>query len=102
MPEPGKNTSLLQPCTPPPGCAVLITSRNHFSLPGMAPLDLGTLPPKEAERLLLEICPRIGNYVAELAQLCGYLPLALRVSASLLANSSRSVARYLEQLGPSG
>ena len=83
---------------PPVGCALLVTSRNRFSVPGMAALDLGTLPPQEAEQLLLGICERIGEHAPALAKLCGYLPLALRVSASLLANSSRSVAHYLEQL----
>jgi tetratricopeptide (TPR) repeat protein len=88
----------VRPLLSPQGCALLITSRQRFSLPGMAMIDLGTLPPADADTLLLEICPRIGEHARELAKLCGYLPLALRVSASLLANSSRSVARYLEQL----
>jgi tetratricopeptide (TPR) repeat protein len=83
---------------PPAGCALLVTSRNRFMLPGMAALDLGMLPPEEAEKLLLEICPRIGEQAPGLARLCGYLPLALRISAGLLANSSRRVERYLEQL----
>ena len=93
-----KDATQVRPLLPPAGCALLITSRNRFSVPGMAALDLGTLPLQEAEQLLLLICPRIGEQVSTLAKLCGYLPLALQVSASLLANSSRSVARYLEQL----
>jgi tetratricopeptide (TPR) repeat protein len=88
----------VRPLLPPQGCALLITSRYRFSLPGMAMIDIHTLPPEDADTLLLEICPRIGEHAPELAQLCGYLPLALRVSASLLANNSRSVVRYLEQL----
>jgi tetratricopeptide (TPR) repeat protein len=88
----------VRPLLPPQGCGLLVTSRNRFSVPGMAVLDLHTLPVEDADKLLLEICPRIGEHVSELAKLCGYLPLALRVSASLLANSTRSVARYLEQL----
>ena len=84
---------------PPPGCALLVTSRNRFSLPGMMAIDLGALPAAEAEGLLLKICPRIGQSAGDLAKLCGYLPLALRVSASLLKeNDSRDVGRYLEQL----
>jgi tetratricopeptide (TPR) repeat protein len=93
-----KDAAQVCPLLPPSGCALLITTRNRFALPGMQPLDLGTLPPAEAEQLLLEICPRIGAQAVQLAGLCGYLALALRVSASLLANSSRSVERYLEQL----
>jgi tetratricopeptide (TPR) repeat protein len=88
----------VRPLLPPQGCALLITSRQRFSLPGIAIIDLHTLPPEDAEQLLLEICPRIGEHARELAKLCGELPLALRVSASLLANGSHSVARYLEQL----
>jgi hypothetical protein len=94
-----KDAAQVRPLLPPSGCALLLTSRNRFSLPGMVALDLGTLSPEEAERLLLEICPRIGDQVSELAKLCGYLPLALRISASLLReHESRDVARYLEQL----
>jgi hypothetical protein len=94
-----KDVAQVRPLMPPPGCALLVTSRHRFSLPGMTALDLGTLPPEQAEKLLQEICPRIDSYASELAKLCGYLPLALRVSASLLKdNDSRDVARYLEQL----
>lgn len=93
-----RDAAQVHPLLPPPGCALLVTSRQHFALPGMAALDLGALPPDEAAQLLREICPRIAEHAGELAKLCGYLPLALRVSASLLANSSRTVERYLEQL----
>jgi hypothetical protein len=94
-----QDAAQVRPLLPPSGCALLVTSRNRFSLPGMMALDLGILPSEEAERLLLEMCPRIGEHAGELAQLCGYLPLALRVSASLLKeNDSRDVARYLGQL----
>lgn len=94
-----KDAAQVRSLLPPQGCALLVTSRNRFGLPGMVALDLGTLSPKEAEKLLLEICPRIGKHAAELARLCGYLPLALRVSAGLLTdNDSRNVTHYLEQL----
>jgi tetratricopeptide (TPR) repeat protein len=93
-----EDAAQVRPLLPPAGCALLVTSRNRFSLPGMTMIDLGMLPKDDAQKLLLEICPRIGEHARELAKLCGHLPLALRVSASLLANSSRSVARYLEQL----
>jgi len=93
------DTAQVRPLLPPPGCALLVTSRHRFSLPGMVVFDLGALPPKEAEELLLSVYPRIGEHVGELAKLCGYLPLALRVSASLLReNDSRDVYHYLEQL----
>ncbi|NJL06693.1 MAG: hypothetical protein HC911_17685, partial [Chloroflexaceae bacterium] len=88
-----------RPLLPPAGCALIVTSRHSFTLPGMRRFDLDTLDPADAEHLLLAICPRIGDAAPELARLCGYLPLALRVSASLLdADETRAVARYLTQL----
>ena len=60
---------------------------------------LGTLSEHEASTLLRTICPRIGATAAELAQHCGYLPLALRVSATFLKRRpSRSVTDYLHKL----
>jgi tetratricopeptide (TPR) repeat protein len=94
-----KDAAQVRPLLPPAGCALLVTSRMSFTLPGMQRLNLGTLDASEAEKLLLEIEPRIGEDAPALAHLCGYLPLALRVSAELLANDeTRSVPRYLEQL----
>ena len=75
----------VEPLIPPEGCAVLITSRNKFTLPGLKERDLDVLPPEEARELLLEIAGRIGNRADSLANLCGYLPLALRSAASALA-----------------
>jgi tetratricopeptide (TPR) repeat protein len=95
-----RDAAHVRPLLPPPGCALLITSSNRFALPGMVAFDLTMLPPSEAQALLLEICPRIGEHAAELARLCGHLPKALRVSATLLATrTSRPVAAYLKQLG---
>jgi hypothetical protein len=94
-----RDASQVRPLLPPAGCALLITSRQRFTLPGMTALDLETLSPEEAEQLLRDICPRIGNHASQLAQLCGYLPLALRVSAGVLANDdARSVERYIQQI----
>lgn len=87
------------PLMPPPGSALLITSRKRFTIPGMKAINLGIFPPKQAKVFLLKICPRIGKHAARLAKLCGYLPLALRVSAGLLEpDPSKDVVQYLEQL----
>ena len=75
----------VEPLIPPPGCLLLVTSRTHFALPGLRALDLESLPPTDAEALLLKICPRIDDNAKTLAKLCGYLPLALRLAASALA-----------------
>jgi hypothetical protein len=63
----------VRPLLPPAGCALLITSRWRFTLPGMIPVDLDTLPPEKAETLLCTICPRIDGAASRLAELCGYL-----------------------------
>lgn len=94
-----RDAAQIRPLLPPAGCALLITSRQRFTLPGMMALDLGMLSPEEAERLLHTICRRIGDAAPRLAHLCGYLPLALRVSASVLENDNTlRVERYLERL----
>jgi hypothetical protein len=94
-----RDATQVRPLLPPQGCALLVTSRQRFNLPGMTPLDLGTLAPAEAEALLLSICGRIGAAAARLAQLCGYLPLALHVSAGLFASDQTlPVADYLQAL----
>jgi tetratricopeptide (TPR) repeat protein len=94
-----RDAAQVRPLLPPPGCALLITTRQRFALPGMAALDLEALPRDKAEKLLRQVCPRVGAHTAKLAQLCGYLPLALRISASVLASDDTlSVPRYLERL----
>jgi tetratricopeptide (TPR) repeat protein len=93
------NASQVRPLMPPEGCALLITSRQRFLLPGMVALEVGLLPQDEAVIMTQAICPRIGGAASCLASLCGYLPLALRISASLLASDdSLGVAPYLELL----
>ena len=90
----------VEPLLPPKGCAVIVTSRKKFTLPGMSePFLLATMKPSEARDLLIKICPRVGDNADELAKLCGYLPLALRASASLLAvKSDQNIESYLEEL----
>ena len=92
------NAAQVRGLQPPPGCVLLITSRDRLLLPNIIALDIETLPPAEAERLVLMIAPRIGAYATRLAELCGRLPLALRVSASQLAKPTQPVDKYLEQL----
>jgi hypothetical protein len=73
------------PLIPPTSCFLLVTSRRYFTLPGLIAKRLGKLLPKDAHDLLLKIAPRIGEHAEVLAQLCGYLPLALRAAASAIA-----------------
>jgi tetratricopeptide (TPR) repeat protein len=80
-----KDTSQLKSLIPPEGCILLVTSRYRFTLPGLHQKYLDTLPPKDATDLLLRIAPRIDGEAEAIAKLCGYLPLALRLAASVIA-----------------
>ncbi|MGO1053210.1 BTAD domain-containing putative transcriptional regulator [Crossiella sp. CA198] len=91
-----------------PGCAVLITSRNALRgmtvLDGARPLSLEVLSPADARRLLggilgPELVAAEPAAAAELARLCGHLPLALRVAAGNLAGRpSARIADYVAEL----
>jgi tetratricopeptide (TPR) repeat protein/transcriptional regulator with XRE-family HTH domain len=69
---------------------VLITSRRHLSaLEDTTAISLDTLPPGEAAALLIRLAARPGlspddPAVAEIAWLCGYLPLAIGMLARQL------------------
>jgi len=92
------------------GCVVLVTSRN--ALPGLAVdhgarvLTLDALAPGEAVALLRALLgARCADEdaVADLAALCGYLPLALRiVAAKLLAEPHGTVADMAARLRERG
>jgi tetratricopeptide (TPR) repeat protein len=93
---------------PPPACLLLITSRQHFHLPGLHAADLEALTDSDAHDLLTTIAPRLNTLLdgatlslisfvslpkdkpeikasAIIARLCANLPLALRLAASALA-----------------
>jgi hypothetical protein len=80
-----KDKAQVEPLIPPAGCVLLVTSRQHFTLPGMFHQNLDALPRADAIKLLLTIAGRIGDHADEIARLCGDLPLALRVAAGALA-----------------
>ncbi|HZN18961.1 MAG TPA: tetratricopeptide repeat protein [Micromonosporaceae bacterium] len=94
------DASQVRPLLPPPGCALLVTSRQRFSLPGMTTVDLEQLTEAEAVELLKSICDRVTPTQARtLARACGYLPLALRVSGSVLLNDpALAVSDYVAAL----
>ncbi len=50
----------VEPLTPP-GCVMLVTSRQRFTLAGLLATDLDILPPDRARELLLRIAPRVGD-----------------------------------------
>jgi tetratricopeptide (TPR) repeat protein len=89
----------VEPLIPPDSCVLLVTSRTHFTLPGLFALNVETLPDEDARRLLLKIAPRIGECAEEIARLCDYLPLALRLAASALAERvNMSPGEYVRRL----
>jgi LuxR family transcriptional regulator, maltose regulon positive regulatory protein len=87
------------------GSLVLVTSRRHLSaLEGATAVSLDTLPPGEAGALLVRLAGRAGlgaehPGVAELARLCGYLPLAVgMVARQLYHHPAWSVAGRAAEL----
>jgi tetratricopeptide (TPR) repeat protein len=93
------NSAQVAPLIPPATCILLATSRQHFALPGLYPKNLEALPPEDARSLLLAIAPRIDDAADAIAELCGYLPLALRAAGGMVAASEDlSPHRYAEQL----
>jgi LuxR family transcriptional regulator, maltose regulon positive regulatory protein len=87
------------------GSLVLVTSRRHLSaLEGATAVSLDTLPPGEAGALLVRLAGRAGldpehPGVAELARLCGYLPLAIgMVARQLYHHPAWSVAGRAAEL----
>jgi tetratricopeptide (TPR) repeat protein len=111
----GKRTLLLmdnaasrgqvEPLLPPKGSLLLVTSRFHFTLPGLVERDLDELPAEDARKLLLKIAPRIEKEADTIACLCGGLPLALRLTGSALAerpdlSPSDYARRREERFGP--
>ncbi|WP_101783989.1 BTAD domain-containing putative transcriptional regulator [Nonomuraea indica] len=91
-----------------PGCLVLVTSRDRLSglvaREGARRITLDVLPPREARDLLASVLGRDRidaepEDAARLADLCGRLPLALRVSAAHLADRpARGIAGYADDL----
>jgi len=84
---------------PPAPCMLIVTGRTRFTLPGMLTQTVGTLPPDEARQLLLHVAPRAADQAEEIAALCGYLPLALRVAAGAIAvHYDLPVSEYVRRL----
>ena len=88
------------PLLPPEGCLALVTSRQHFELPGCYTRSLDMLTPEDARDLVLKIAPRVGDQADGVAELCGYLPFALRNAAGALASrKDLSPVDYMKRLG---
>lgn len=90
------------------GCAVLVTSRSKLgglvAQHGGRAINVDTLSPDDATALLAAAFDEHGitaapGVIQELAKLCGYLPLALRIAAANVAtNAPHPPTEYLRQL----
>lgn len=75
-----------------PGSLVIVTSRRRLTaLEGIVPMSLETLPLAEAGALFTRLSGRpsidaTDPRVAEVVRLCGYLPLAIRLTAGKFAH----------------
>ncbi|WP_435853040.1 AfsR/SARP family transcriptional regulator [Streptomyces lavendulocolor] len=84
-----------------PGCLVLVTSRARLvDLDGAEWFSIGMLAPGDSAALLAETLGSARTAaepeaVAELAELCAGLPLALRIAAARLRNRPRWTVRHL-------
>jgi DNA-binding SARP family transcriptional activator/tetratricopeptide (TPR) repeat protein len=89
-----------------PGCLALVTSRQTLAaLADAVPVNLDMLPPGDAIALLMGIlgAGRVAAEpaaAAEVARLCAYLPLALRIAAANLSDEE-SIAGYAARLAAS-
>ena len=93
------NAEQVEPLIPPAGCLLLVTSRQHFTVPGLAAKNLDTLNTEDARKLLLNIAPRIETQADAIAALCGYLPLALRLAAAaIMKYRNLTPADYVRRL----
>jgi tetratricopeptide (TPR) repeat protein/DNA-binding SARP family transcriptional activator len=89
-----------------PGCLVLVTSRRRLSgLDHTHTLSLDTLPPADAVTLLRHcagqgrLASQPPDLVAELVELCGRLPLAIRIAAARLrSHPTWDVAHLVQRL----
>ncbi|MFF2520956.1 AfsR/SARP family transcriptional regulator [Streptomyces liangshanensis] len=85
------------------GCLVLVTSRARLvDLDGARWISIGVMPPEESATLVAETlgAQRVAaepEAAAELARLCGHLPLALRIATARLRNRPRWTLQYLAE-----
>ncbi|WP_307797702.1 BTAD domain-containing putative transcriptional regulator [Streptomyces laculatispora] len=86
-----------------PGSLIMVTSRARLvDLDGARWISIGVMPPRDSAMLVAETlgAQRVAaepEAAAELAQLCGHLPLALRIATARLRNRPRWTLQYLAE-----
>ncbi|MGW4901376.1 AfsR/SARP family transcriptional regulator [Streptomyces albidoflavus] len=86
-----------------PGCLILVTSRSRLlDLDGVPWVPLGQMAPQDSAALLEATlgADRVAaepDAARELAELCGHLPLALRIAGARLHNRSSWTLSYLAE-----
>ncbi|MEV4509320.1 helix-turn-helix domain-containing protein [Dactylosporangium sp. NPDC049525] len=90
-------------------CLVVVTSRRALSgLEGVLRIALRPLAPEESAGLLRSIAvqagdPRAASQVNRVTELCGHLPLALRIAGTRLASRPQwSVGHLVDRLADAG
>jgi len=89
-----------------PESAVLITSRSQMpslaALTGARLLQLAPLQPRDAERLVRTILANApvpaDSDIGQIIELCGHLPLAMRIAATAYLHSSRPLPDFINEL----
>jgi len=89
-----------------PESAVLITSRSQMpSLAALSGARLLSLPPlssRDAERLIRSILATTPHptdtEIEKIIELCGYLPLAMRIAATAFLHNSRPLSDFIAEL----
>ncbi len=100
-----KDAACIRALLPPPGCALLATSRSRIpvhqlgSASGYA-MDLDSLSATDSTLLLRSLCPRLSSsQAAELAMRCAHAPLALQIVGQLLRDDpTRQIPDVTQQL----
>ena len=89
----------IRPLQPPPGCALLVTSINIISLPGMrCRVLLNEFTRSEACELLMKMREMDLAMADRIAALCGDMPLAIRAAGSFLDVTGMDPVKYARQL----
>lgn len=84
---------------PTAGSLLIVTTQSRFDLPGAVPLDLDVLSDEDAVKLVQLIAPRVTSVAPLLAEVCDYLPLAIRIACGTLnARPDLSAEEYMHRL----